>query len=334
MSSAGSLMSSIGGGRCTASCGRSSPTASQTGMHLQIRARPRPAGLADPLPRDGPPPFSVIRCMRAPTATGSGRRGAVRQIPGHRGAAGRRAGSRGLPGVPEGSLPGVHHLRAIRGEQRRLAANRSRAESPGTSATAAACWPGWSGAGGAGGGCTCGTGGPIGGRPTSASTLRSDYGLPLCQAVTAAEVEAWLAEQVLEVLQPAALEASLGTAAEVEQRRRDGLRHWEQRLEQARYEADRAARQYQACEPENRLVARTVERRWEEAVQAVQRLEADFDRFVRSQPRLVAQPARTNTSAGRGSAGTVAGPDNGAGGPEAGRPAAGGPCGADRQPGR
>src|SRR5206468_358125 len=60
----------------------------------------------------------------------------------------------------------------------------------------------------------------------------------------------------------------------------------------ARYEADRAARQYQACEPENRLVARTLERRWEEALQATQRLEADFDRFVRSQPRLLGAAER------------------------------------------
>jgi hypothetical protein len=96
-----------------------------------------------------------------------------------------------------------------------------------------------------------------------------------------------VAEQVLEVLQPAVLEASLGAAAEVEQRRRDAIRHWEQRLERARYEADRAARQYQACEPENRLVARTLERRWEAALRAVQQLEAEFERFVRSQPRLL-----------------------------------------------
>ena len=124
------------------------------------------------------------------------------------------------------------------------------------------------------------------------STLRSDYGLPLCQSVTAAEVEAWVAEQVLEVLQPAALEASLDAAAEVEQRRRQVIRHWEQRLERARYEADRAARQYQACEPENRLVARTLERRWEEALQAVQQLEAEFDRFARTQPRLLGEAER------------------------------------------
>ncbi|MBV8678258.1 MAG: zinc ribbon domain-containing protein, partial [Planctomycetaceae bacterium] len=130
-------------------------------------------------------------------------------------------------------------------------------------------------------------------RPSSVcSTLRSDYGLPLCQSATATEVEAWVAEQVLEVLPPAALEASLGAAAEVEQRRRGAIRHWEQRLERARYEADRAARQDQACAPEDRLVARTLERRWEGALRAVQQLESEFDRFVRSQPRLLGAAER------------------------------------------
>src|SRR5512135_1451009 len=88
-------------------------------------------------------------------------------------------------------------------------------------------------------------------------------------------------------LQPAVLEASLDTAAEVEQRRWQVIRHREQRSERARYEADRAARQYQACEPEQRLVARTLERRWDETLQAVQQLEAEFDRFSRTQPRLL-----------------------------------------------
>ena len=124
------------------------------------------------------------------------------------------------------------------------------------------------------------------------SMLRSDYALPLCQSVTAAEVESWVAEQVLEVIQPAALEASLDAAAAVEQQRRQVVRHWEQRIERARYEADRAARQFQACEPENRLVARTLERRWEEALQVVQQLEAEFDRHTRTQPRVLGEADR------------------------------------------
>jgi hypothetical protein len=61
------------------------------------------------------------------------------------------------------------------------------------------------------------------------------------------------------------------------------IRHWEQRIERTRYEADQAGQQYQACEPENRLVARTLKRCWEETLRAVQHLEAEFDRFRRTQ---------------------------------------------------
>src|SRR4051794_22283327 len=53
----------------------------------------------------------------------------------------------------------------------------------------------------------------------------------------------------------------------------------------AAHEADRSARQYHACEPENRLVARTLERRWDESLRAGQQLEAEFERFTRAQPR-------------------------------------------------
>jgi len=69
-------------------------------------------------------------------------------------------------------------------------------------------------------------------------------------------------------------------------------RNWEQRIERARYEADRAARQYHACEPENRLVARTLERRWDESLRAVQPLEAGFERFTRAQPRSPGEAER------------------------------------------
>lgn len=176
--------------------------------------------------------------------------------------------------------------------QARLAANRSRIESAGAVRDGCALLAGvvWCG--------RCGRRmyvryGDAHRRPGYVcSMLRSDYALPLCQSVTAAEVESWVAEQVLEVIQPAALEASLDAAAAVEQQRRQVIRHWEQRIERSRYEADRAARQFQACEPENRLVARTLERRWEEALQAVQRLEAEFDRHTRTQPRVLGEADR------------------------------------------
>ena len=64
---------------------------------------------------------------------------------------------------------------------------------------------------------------------------------------------------------------------------------WRQQLERARYEVERARRQYDAVEPENRLVARTLEQRWEEALRRQQQLQEDYDRFRCAQPRTLAQ---------------------------------------------
>ncbi|MFX4713289.1 hypothetical protein ABTB13_20780, partial [Acinetobacter baumannii] len=55
-------------------------------------------------------------------------------------------------------------------------------------------------------------------------------------------------------------------------------------MERAHYEADRARREYRAVEPENRLVARALERAWEEALAAEIRVQADHDRFLAQQP--------------------------------------------------
>src|SRR6185437_9556545 len=92
------------------------------------------------------------------------------------------------------------------------------------------------------------------------------------------------AAQVLAALTPAALELSLTAADDLEQERQQLHRHWQQQVERARYEAERARRQYDAAEPENRLVARELERRWEEALREEQRLVEDYARSERERP--------------------------------------------------
>jgi DNA invertase Pin-like site-specific DNA recombinase len=107
---------------------------------------------------------------------------------------------------------------------------------------------------------------------------------PTCHGLRTTPVDDLVARQVLRALGPAALELSLQAAQDV-RRERDRLhRHWEQQLERARYESERAERQYHAVEPENRLVARTLERRWEEALSNRRRLEEEYDRYRRDQP--------------------------------------------------
>jgi hypothetical protein len=103
-------------------------------------------------------------------------------------------------------------------------------------------------------------------------------------SITGWVLDRLVTEQVLAALQPGALELSLAAAEDVVRERQRLDESWRQRLERARYEAQRAGRQYQAVEPENRLVARTLEQRWEEALQEVRRLEEDYARFCRQQP--------------------------------------------------
>jgi hypothetical protein len=60
--------------------------------------------------------------------------------------------------------------------------------------------------------------------------------------------------------------------------------HWQQRLKRARYEGERAARQYAAVEPENRLVARELEKGWEKALRHEQHEQEAYARFRQERP--------------------------------------------------
>src|SRR5438270_7117195 len=90
---------------------------------------------------------------------------------------------------------------------------------------------------------------------------------------------------VLRAVEPAALELGFRAAERLEQDRERLHAHWRQRLERVGYEADRARRQYDAVDPENRLVARALERQWEQKLSERQRLEEDYARFRSEQPR-------------------------------------------------
>src|SRR5271157_5557760 len=111
-----------------------------------------------------------------------------------------------------------------------------------------------------------------------------EYAEPLCQGLAGRVLDDLVAAQVLAVLEPAALELSLAAADYIEQERARLHRNWQQQLERAHYQAERAKRQYDAVEPENRLVVRELERGWEEALKEQRRLEEEYARFRRNQP--------------------------------------------------
>lgn len=121
---------------------------------------------------------------------------------------------------------------------------------------------------------------------------RCTYAEPECQSLAGHGLDALVAGQVLEALGPAALELHLAAAADVEGQRRLEHEDWGRRLERARYEAGRARRQYELVEPENRLVARELERAWEAALAEQGRLEGEYERLCQARPRRLSDGER------------------------------------------
>lgn len=118
-----------------------------------------------------------------------------------------------------------------------------------------------------------------------------------CCGLGAVAIDDLVGEQVLRALTPAALDLSLQTLQQVEQERHRLHQHWQHCLERAGHEAERAERQYHTVEPENRLVARSLEQCWEQALRTQQALQEDYDRFLQEQPRLVSADERARIAA-------------------------------------
>src|SRR5262249_54746330 len=129
------------------------------------------------------------------------------------------------------------------------------------------------------------------GRPYYVCMRRKLEGSSCC-GLGAATIDDLVGAQVLQALEPAALELSLHALQNIHQERQRLHAHWQQRLERAAQEARRAERQYQAVEPENRLVARTLEQRWEESLRAQRALQEEYDRFQQEQPRQLLEDER------------------------------------------
>jgi DNA invertase Pin-like site-specific DNA recombinase len=113
-----------------------------------------------------------------------------------------------------------------------------------------------------------------------------------CQHIAGRALDDYVTGQVLAALAPAALEVSLAAAAQAEAERTTMDTLWRQRAERARYAADRARRQYQLAEPENRLVVRQLEKDWETALAEADRLDHEYQRFRDSRPATLSPGER------------------------------------------
>ena len=104
-------------------------------------------------------------------------------------------------------------------------------------------------------------------------------------------------ERLLAALSPAELALALAAADEVTDRRQRISRAAELAVERARYEADRAERAFYQVEPENRLVARTLEARWETKLAALAQAEQALAAAHDSLPPLPTRAELENLAA-------------------------------------
>jgi DNA invertase Pin-like site-specific DNA recombinase len=173
--------------------------------------------------------------------------------------------------------------------QQRLLSNRSWPETPGVPRVGAALLPGLLVCG------ACGRRMHAGYRSKAKpyyECMRRKLEGSSCSGLGAAAVDDLVGRQVLCALEPAALELSLRAQLQINQERERLHRQWQLRLERAAQTAQRAERQYHAVEPENRLVARTLEQRWEEALRAERAHQEEYDRFLQDQPRQLTDNER------------------------------------------
>jgi hypothetical protein len=118
-----------------------------------------------------------------------------------------------------------------------------------------------------------------------------------CMSFRCDLLDATIAEQMLKALQPAEIELALAALQELESRDQTISRQWQMRLERAEYEAALAERRYQEVDPSQRLVAGTLERRWNEALLQLEDLRKQAAEFQRQEARVTTDEQRAKVLA-------------------------------------
>ena len=121
---------------------------------------------------------------------------------------------------------------------------------------------------------------------------RSNPGADPCISFGALRVDEAVGAEMVRLLQPLGVEAAVHAITECEHQSGEKQRQLDLALEQARYEAARARRQYDTVDPDNRLVAGELERRWNTALAAVRTLEVELEALLRQRPAALSAEER------------------------------------------
>ena len=113
-----------------------------------------------------------------------------------------------------------------------------------------------------------------------------------CLNIGGVQIDKAVADAFIAALEPAKLTATLAAAERLEHDRETTFKQWRLDVERASYQASRAERRYRAVDPDNRLVARGLEREWEESLRALEVAKAELARRERERPRVLSELER------------------------------------------
>src|SRR5215813_14499288 len=105
---------------------------------------------------------------------------------------------------------------------------------------------------------------------------RANHGTERCISIGSIKIDAAVSTEVLRIVKPLGIDAAVKAIEAQSCETAAAQRQHELALQQARYEAAQARRQYDAVDPTNRLVANELERRWNVALENVQRIEREM----------------------------------------------------------
>jgi len=117
------------------------------------------------------------------------------------------------------------------------------------------------------------------------------YAKPNCQYLSGRPIDEAVVQAFFRVLQPAEVDALEGVNARQAEHQRELIRHLEQEATRLAYAAHRAERQYNCVDPENRLIAATLEKKWEQALAEWEQVKTRLAEAKASEPQPVAIPA-------------------------------------------
>jgi len=121
---------------------------------------------------------------------------------------------------------------------------------------------------------------------------RMNHGTERCISVSGLSIDAAITKEVLQVLRPLGIDAVINAIEATSSETTAAERQLELSVQQARYEVDLARRQYDAVDPDNRLVASELERRWNDALKAIARIESEIANAIARRPPPLGEPER------------------------------------------